>query len=150
MNQNFPSELKQKFTTFCKETLKQMAENHATNYSELLIQWQELHNAYLAVTAENLQQWTEKYDVQDLGETNFPNKIEADSVVVEIMDNTTSKIFRRNLPIEYVETDNGIRLSGETIDGKATQIVFFSDTAITKINDLLGMGPNTPRCKHDE
>lgn len=150
MNKNFPSDLKQKFTAFYNETLEQMAENHATNYSELLTEWQELHTAYLAATAENLQQWADKYDVQNLEEANFPDKIEANSVVVEIIDHNTGKIFRRSLPIDYVETDNGIRLSGETIDGKSAQIAFFSDTAITKINDLLGMGPNTPRCNHDE
>lgn len=82
-------------------------------------------------------------------ETDVLDKIEADTVIVEVIDNNTGKIFRRNLPIKYVETDNGIRLSGETIDGNATQIVFFSDTAITKINDLMGMGPDAPRCNHE-
>lgn len=150
MNKNLPPELKQKMTVFCNEILETMAENHGTSYKELLSLWQELHTIYLATTGENLEQWAEKYDVQSLEERNSPDKIEADSVVIEIIDNTTKKIFRRNLPLQYVETDNGIRLSGETIDGNATQIAFFSDTAITKINDLLGMGPDTPRCDHGE
>lgn len=83
-------------------------------------------------------------------ETDFLDKIEADTVVVEVIDNNTGKIFRRNLPIKYVETDNGIRLSGETIDGNPSQIAFYSDSAMTKINELLGNGPDAPRCNQGE
>ncbi len=83
-------------------------------------------------------------------ETDFLDKIEADTVIVEVIDNHTGKRFRRSLPIKYIETDNGIRLSGETIDGTLTQIVFYSETAMTKINELLGNGPDKPRCNHGE
>lgn len=83
-------------------------------------------------------------------ESDFLDKIEADTIIVEVIDNKTGKTFRRNLPIKYIETDNGIRLFGETIEGTPSQIVFYSDTALTKINDLLGMGPDTPRCDHKE
>jgi len=85
-----------------------------------------------------------------LEESAILDKIEADTVIVEVIDNHTGKIFRRKLPIQYIETDNGIRLFGETIDGTPSQIAFYSDTAITKITDLLGMGSNVPRCNHDD
>jgi len=85
-----------------------------------------------------------------LAETDFLDKIEADTVIVEVIDNTTGKIFRRTLPIKYLETDNGIQLFGETIEGTPSQIAFYSDTAMTKMSDLLGMGPDAPRCNHDE
>ncbi|MBP2628068.1 MAG: hypothetical protein H6Q68_2779 [Firmicutes bacterium] len=83
-------------------------------------------------------------------ETDFLDKIEADTVIVEVIDNKTGKAFRRNLPIKYVETDNGIQLFGETIDGNPSQIAFYSDTAMTKISELLGNGPDAPRCNHKE
>lgn len=85
-----------------------------------------------------------------LAETDFLDKIEADTVIVEVIDNTTGKIFRRTLPIKYLETDNGIQLFGETIEGTPSQIAFYSDTAMTKMSDLLGLGPDAPRCNHDE
>ncbi|WP_378954059.1 hypothetical protein [Pelosinus sp. sgz500959] len=81
-------------------------------------------------------------------ETNLLDKIESDTVVVEVIDKHTGKRFRRNLPIKYVETDNGIRLFGETLEGNPSQIAFYSDTAITKINNLLGHGPDAPLCNH--
>lgn len=150
MSKNFPPDLQEKMTVFCNEILEQMAGNHTKNHEEFLSQWQKLHTLYLTSTAELLQEWTEKYDTQHLEELKFPDKIEAHSVVIEIMDHNTGKLFRRDLPLEYIETDNGIRLSGETIDGTATQIVFFSDTAMDKIRDLTGMGPDAPRCNHDD
>lgn len=83
-------------------------------------------------------------------ETDCLDKIEADRVIVEVIDNLTGRMFRRNLPLKYVETDNGIRLFGETLEGTPTQIAFYSETAMTKINDLLGNGPVVPRCHHKE
>jgi len=150
MNKNLPPEWKQKFAVFYNEMLEELAEKHEKSYSELLTLWQELHTIYLETTAESLEQWAHKYDSQSSGQTNFPDKIEADSVVVELIDNHTRKIFRRDLPIKYVETDNGVLLSGETIEGIPSQIAFFSETAITKISDLLGKGPDSPRCNHEE
>lgn len=78
------------------------------------------------------------------------DKIEADTITIEVIDQNTGKTFRRNLPIQYIETANGIRLLGETIDGTPSQIVFYSESAMTKINELLGNGPNNPRCNHKE
>lgn len=74
-------------------------------------------------------------------------KIEADCIVVEVVDKTTGKMFRRTLPIHYLETNNGLVLSGETLDGTASQINFLTDAALDKIHDLLGKGPDSPRCK---
>lgn len=74
------------------------------------------------------------------------DKIEAGLVVVEVVDKNTGQTFRRNLPINYLENDNGIILSGETITGQPTEIAFFSDIAISKMSDLRGKGPDKPRC----
>jgi hypothetical protein len=78
--------------------------------------------------------------------TDSIDKIEADWVIVEVTDKHTGKMFRRNLPIHYLETDNGVVLSGEAIDGSPANISFFSETAVAKIQDLLGLGPDSPRC----
>lgn len=79
-------------------------------------------------------------------ETDIFDKIEADWVVVEVIDKYTGKMFRRNLAMGYLETDNGVILSGETIDGKPSEINFLSDAALAKISDLVGKGPDFDRC----
>jgi len=83
-------------------------------------------------------------------ETDCLDKIEADTVIVEVIDNHTGKMFRRALPLKYVETDNGICLFGETLEGNPSQIAFYSETAMTKIGELFGNGPDVPRCHQDK
>ncbi|MCM0758436.1 MULTISPECIES: hypothetical protein [Sporomusa] len=73
-------------------------------------------------------------------------KIEADWITIEVIDKTTGKTFRRNLPVRYLETDNGVALFGETLEGKPAQIHFLSEAALAKINDLTGKGPDCARC----
>lgn len=76
--------------------------------------------------------------------------IEADTIIVEILDKNTGTIYRRNLPVKYCETDNGIILTGETMEGVPSQIAFFSDSALAKMQELFGMGPDVPRCGETE
>ena len=78
---------------------------------------------------------------------NKLTKIEAESVVIEVIDQNTGKLFRRHLPINYRENSNGLILSGETLDGNPSQIAFLSETALNKITDLRGQGADSPRCK---
>lgn len=77
------------------------------------------------------------------------DKIEAHNIVVEVTDIVTGKVFRRNLPVSYLENNNGVVLSGEDMNGTPVQIAFFSDAALAHIHDLLGKGPDTPRCDHE-
>jgi hypothetical protein len=72
--------------------------------------------------------------------------IEADSITVEVIDKHTGQVFRRHLPVAYAENDNGLILSGENFLGQATQIVLLSDTALHKITEITGSGPDKPRC----
>lgn len=74
------------------------------------------------------------------------DKVEADWIEIEVIDKNTGRLFRRHLPVGYLETDNGIVLSGETMDGNPVQINFLSEAAFAKINDLLGKGPDQARC----
>ncbi|CQR72050.1 hypothetical protein SOV_19380 [Sporomusa ovata DSM 2662] len=83
-------------------------------------------------------------------ETELLEKIEADEVIVEVIDKNTGKLFRRNLPLGYLETGNGIILSGETFDGKPAEINFLSDAALAKITDLFGKGPDQSQCDNEE
>jgi hypothetical protein len=78
---------------------------------------------------------------------DLPDQIEADTVIVEVIDRSTGKLFRRKLPLQYLENCNGIILSGETMDGKPSQLHFFSAAALVRINDVTGKGPDRPKCK---
>lgn len=75
-------------------------------------------------------------------------QIAAPNAVVEVIDRETGRLFRRYLEITFDETDNGLRLFGETMAGEQTEIVFLSEEAIRKIADLRGKGLDKPRC-HD-
>lgn len=74
--------------------------------------------------------------------------ISSDEVTIEVKDKETNKIFRRTLDISYIENSNGIKMTGENLKGKQSEIVFLSDTAINKIVDVTGKGLNKSRC-HD-
>jgi hypothetical protein len=146
--QAFSPVMKEKISVFCSETLGKLAEsNDAQDFEELLAKWRDFHAAYLAATMAILQQWAEKYGPANKDMVDVIDKIEADSVVIEVLDQQTGKLFRRNLPLKYLETDNGLFLSGETIEGSPSQIAFYSETARNRIHDLLGKGPDTERCK---
>ena len=74
--------------------------------------------------------------------------ISSDEVTIEVKDKETNKIFRRTLDISYIENSNGIKMTGENLKGKPSEIDFLSDTAINKIVDVTGKGLNKSRC-HD-
>ena len=74
--------------------------------------------------------------------------ISCDEITVEVKDKSTNRIFRRDLDISYIENSNGLKLIGEDLKGKPSEIVFLSDTAINKIIDVTGHGLNKSRC-HD-
>lgn len=77
---------------------------------------------------------------------NCVDRIEADSIIVEIIDKNTGRTYRRNLPVSYFETANVVVLSGESIEGSPAQIAFYSAEALARINELVGKGADAPRC----
>ena len=83
-------------------------------------------------------------------DSGITNQIRAENAVVEILDKDTGQIYRRYLEIEYDENHNGLRLSGETMNGEETQIAFLSDQAINKLAELRGEGPEEPLCHKNE
>ena len=73
-------------------------------------------------------------------------EIIADTVTVEVKDAATGKLYRRELPIDYYENANFLRLSGENMDGSISQLIFLSARGIEKVKDVSGKGPDHDRC----
>ena len=73
-------------------------------------------------------------------------EIVAHEVTVEIRDENTGKVFRRDLPIDYFENANFLRLSGENLDGSLSQLVFYTPRGIERVKDITGKGPDHDRC----
>lgn len=79
-------------------------------------------------------------------EQNELFEIMADTVTVEVTDAATGKTYRRELPIDYYENANFLRLRGENMDGSISQLVFLSARGIERVKDLTGKGPDHDRC----
>lgn len=79
-----------------------------------------------------------------MGEELF--EITAHEVTVEIKDEKTGEIYRRELPIDYYENANFLKLSGENMDGSVSQLVFLSARGIERVKDITGKGPDHDRC----
>ncbi len=73
-------------------------------------------------------------------------EITADTVTIEVTDAATGKLYRRELPIDYYENANFLRLSGENMDGSVSQLVFLSARGIERVKDITGKGPDHDRC----
>ena len=79
-----------------------------------------------------------------MGEELF--EIVAHEVTVEVRDEKTGEVFRRELPIDYFENANFLRLSGENLDGSLSQLVFYTSRGIERVKDITGKGPDHDRC----
>ena len=73
-------------------------------------------------------------------------EIIAHEVTVEVRDEKTGEIIRRELPIDYYENANFLKLSGENMDGSVSQLVFLSARGIERVKDITGKGPDHDRC----
>ena len=73
-------------------------------------------------------------------------ELSASTVIVEVKDERTGKIYRRELPIDFYENANFLRLSGENLDGSMSQLVFYSARGLERIKDISGKGPDHDRC----
>ncbi len=72
--------------------------------------------------------------------------LSAHEVTVEIIDETSGLLYRRQLPIDFEENGNGIKLTAEDLYGKPLQMVFYTAESIRRINDLMGKGPDEDKC----
>lgn len=73
-------------------------------------------------------------------------ELSASVVTVEVKDERTGKIYRRELPIDFYENANFLRLSGENLDGSVSQLVFYTARGLERIKDISGKGPDHDRC----
>ena len=74
------------------------------------------------------------------------SQIISPNIVAEVIDEKTGLLFRRYLEIEYNENSNGLMISGENIKGEKSEIVFLSETAVSRISELKGSGSDSPHC----
>ena len=74
------------------------------------------------------------------------HEIIADTVTVEVTDAATGKVYRRELPIDFYENANFLRLRGENFDGSMSQLVFLTPRGIERVKDVSGKGPDQDRC----
>lgn len=70
----------------------------------------------------------------------------ADTVTLELVDKATNTLVRRTLPLAYYENAHCLRLQGEDFNGKASEIVFFSQQGVDKMRDMTGGGPDKDPC----
>ncbi len=73
-------------------------------------------------------------------------EITADTVTIEVKDAATGEVFRRELPIDFYENANFLRLSGENLDGSTSQLVFYTARGLERVKDLTGKGFDHDPC----
>lgn len=73
-------------------------------------------------------------------------EISADFVTVEVCDKATGTVYRRELPIEYLENANFLRLRAEDYSGKMSELVFFTQRGIQRLKDMTGKGADEDDC----
>ena len=73
-------------------------------------------------------------------------EITADFVTVEVTDKTTGQTFRRELPIDYTENANFLRLRAEDYSGEMSELVFFTQRGIERLRDMTGKGADHDDC----
>ena len=77
-------------------------------------------------------------------------EITAKEVTVEVKDETTGKVYRRELPIDYFENANGLFLRAENTDGSVSQLAFYSMRGLERIKGLMGQGPDQRHDHHED
>lgn len=147
MNTDKISALRERVIAFYDETLTEFIQNSEIKSREELVSvWREFHSIHMEAAGSAFIEQVKKHGNDNCFESI--EKIESPAVALEILDRNTGMLFRRELPLNYMETDNGIILSGENSDGRPSTIAFLSDTALKRINDLRGKGPDTHRCNN--
>ena len=73
-------------------------------------------------------------------------EITAGEVTVEIKDAATGQVYRRELPIDYYENSNFLKLSGENFDGSTSTLVFYTMRGLERAKDITGKGADHDSC----
>ncbi len=147
MNTDNTSVLREKLIAFYNQTFTEFLQNsEIKSQDELVSAWREFHSLHIEAAGSAFIGHVDKPGYADSFQSI--EKIESPAVAVEVIDRETGMLFRRELPLNYLETDNGIILSGENSNGAPSTIAFLSDTALHRINDLRGKGPDEHACDH--
>jgi hypothetical protein len=77
---------------------------------------------------------------------NKIHEISASMVTVEVTDVKTGVVHRRDLPLDYYETANCLKLRGEALDGSPVEIVFYSTRGVERFKNISGGGPDEDAC----
>ena len=75
-----------------------------------------------------------------------PCQIEADEVIIELVDRSTGQLYRRPIELNYKENENGIVLTGEDMAGQPSSIVYLSGAYMQRLADISGQGPEEGHC----
>ncbi len=127
------------------------------SYSEIELQMARTIDYLIAAAGADTQERLGKLHSQIIQAVNaqmelqyenyeLPDHICASCVTLQIQDEETGRLYTRTLPLDFRENNNGLTLEGETSQGKPTEIVFLSNTAVEKIADVTGHGPDHSRC----
>lgn len=73
-------------------------------------------------------------------------ELSANIVTIEVTDEKTGRLFRRELPIDYYENANCLRLRGENLDGSMSELVFFTGRGLERLRDITGLGADHDGC----
>ena len=73
-------------------------------------------------------------------------ELSANIVTIEVTDEKTDRLFRRELPIDYYENANCLRLRGENLDGSMSELVFFTGRGLERLRDTTGLGADHDGC----
>ena len=72
--------------------------------------------------------------------------LSAHEATVEVTDEASGLLYRRQLPIDVEENGNGIKLTAEDLHGKPLEMIFYTAESIRRIYDLMGHGPDEDQC----
>ncbi len=75
-------------------------------------------------------------------------EITASTVTLQVKDEKTGQVFTRELPIDYYENANFLRLRAEHMDGSMAEMVFLSARGIQRVEDLTGHGADKQIHRH--
>lgn len=144
-------EMRQIIVTGCREIAEKLLAQAPESDSGKFEVWrQEAQRLLLAAAAETWQPCRDNSGAGGEASDDKPKHIVANGVIMEIIDKESGRLFRRELPLHYSETGNGILLSGEDVEGRPAVIAFFSGTAMQRLGELFGRGPDRPRCGEHE
>lgn len=73
-------------------------------------------------------------------------EIQADEVTIEVKDKKTGEVFKRILPLDFYENSNFLRISGESLNGNYSELVFLSAKGAENYKDIIGAGADHDNC----